>query len=142
MNTISEIGSLLKLIYKKYSLRLLEKLQGRGFNDLRPSFLELLIVITHEDGPTLKQVGNACGLKKQTMTSHVNELVKRGYINKVQDQKDRRSQRIYLTELGERFRMHLLESLEELEVSYREKIGEITLLQLLNMLKDFHERSS
>ena len=73
MKKISQIGSLLKRIYRVYSSELLTSLQQRGFTDLRPSFLEVLLFICENDGPSIKQIGSGCGLKKQTMTSHLNE---------------------------------------------------------------------
>ncbi|MCB9094244.1 MAG: winged helix-turn-helix transcriptional regulator [Halobacteriovoraceae bacterium] len=140
MNTVSEIGSLLKKIYRIYSTQVLKYLESKGFSDLRASFLEILIFVAETDGPSLKMIGSACNLKKQTMTSHVNELVKRGYLKKVQGVHDKREQRIYFTELGERFRMSLREAIVEIESQYIHKIGEVELLRIKNMLNDFYEK--
>ena len=90
MKKIANIGSLLKKIYRVYSVELMKELQSRGFNDLRPSFLEILMYLSENDGPSIKMIGKACGLKKQTMTSHLNELEKRGYITRVHSEHDKR----------------------------------------------------
>jgi DNA-binding MarR family transcriptional regulator len=108
MKKTAEIGSLLKKIYRIYSNDLLGELQVRGFLDLRPSFLEILMFISSNNGSSIKQIGTACGLKKQTMTSHLNELEKRGYIVRKASEKDRRELKVFLTNYGEKFKLALL----------------------------------
>lgn len=56
MKRIANIGSLLKKIYRAYSVELIKKLEGCGFNDLRPSFLEILMYLTENDGPSIKLI--------------------------------------------------------------------------------------
>ena len=138
MNKISNIGSLLKRIYRFYSTELLNSMQKKGFTDLRASFLEVLLFICENHGPTIKQIGAGCGLKKQTMTSHLNELEKRGYIKREVNPNDKRAQRIFLTEYGEKFKLNLFQSVDELENSYSSIIGEVELLRVENLLENFH----
>jgi len=141
MNLIGNIGSLLKISYRIYSHSLLKQLQEKGFNDLRPSFLEILIVISDKQGASLKEIGQDCFLKKQTMTSHVNELVKRGYVRKVKGEKDRREQRIFFTELGDKFQMSLKEEINNVQQFYLNNIGEIELLKIQNSLNELIEKT-
>ena len=68
MKRIANIGSLLKKIYRVYSIELMKELQSRGFNDLRPSFLEILMYLTENAGPSIKLIGRAGGRKKQSLT--------------------------------------------------------------------------
>ncbi len=139
MKRISNIATLSKKIYRSYGLALLGELQQRGFNDLRPSFLEILNFICEHDGPSIKSIGNYCGLKKQTMTSHLNELEKRGYIIKKIGEKDRREQRVFLTEYGEKFKFILFEIITDLERKYSERIGDVELDRVELLLKDFNK---
>lgn len=113
-------------------------MQKKGFTDLRASFLEVLLFICENQGPTIKKIGAGCGLKKQTMTSHLNELEKRGYIKREVNPNDKRAQRIYLTEYGEKFKLNLFQSVNELEYSYSSIIGEVELLRVENLLENFH----
>lgn len=136
MKTISTIGSLLKRIYRHYSNELLRGLQNRGFTDLRPSFLEVLIVICEKEGASIKEIGLECGLKKQTMTSHLNELEKREYINRRINPKDKREQNIHLTQMGEKFKLALMETLEEVEADYISKVGAVELERTQFVLKN------
>lgn len=125
MKKISTIGLLLKKIYRIYSSDLLQKLQDKGFTDLRPSFIEVMIFVCEHQGPSIKEIGEACGLKKQTMTSHLNELYKRGYIVRKSGVNDKRTQNVFLTEHGETFKLNLIEAIDELDREYISKIGEV-----------------
>jgi DNA-binding MarR family transcriptional regulator len=137
---ISQIGTLLKKLYKSYSNELLEKLQDRGFTDLRVSFLEVLNYVSRNDGVSIKLIGDGCGLKKQTMTSHLNELVKRGYLRREKGQNDRREQNIYLTSYGQQFRIALNECISELDEHYSQLVGSVELERLLSILRLTQQR--
>lgn len=140
MNVVSEIGFFLKQLYRIYSNLILEKLEARGFTDLRPSFLEILVYVSEHDGPTMSQIGKACLLKKQTMTSHTKELIKRGYLKKIESEKDKREQRIYFTEMGERFRLNLLESISDTEQVVTSQLGAVEMLRIKETLENFYNK--
>jgi DNA-binding MarR family transcriptional regulator len=140
MKKVSSIGSLVKKIYRNYSVELLSLLQVRGFTDLRPSFLEVLLFICEHNGPTIKEIGHGCGLKKQTMTSHLNELEKRGYIERKINPEDKREQNIFLTEYGLKFKLNLFESINEIEKKYTDLIGDLELNRIEMTLKNFHAK--
>lgn len=138
MKRIANIGSLLKKIYRVYSIELMKELQSRGFNDLRPSFLEILMYLSENDSPSIKMIGKACGLKKQTMTSHLNELEKRGYITRAHSEHDKREQLVNLTDYGEKFKLNLLQVTNELERNYTSKLGEVELDRVELMLDNLY----
>lgn len=140
MKKVSSIGSLVKKIYRTYSVELLSLLQVRGFTDLRPSFLEVLLFICEHNGPSIKEIGSGCGLKKQTMTSHLNELEKRGYIERKLNLEDKREQNIFLTEYGLKFKLNLFESINEIEKKYTDLIGDLELNRIEMTLKNFHSK--
>ena len=142
MKKINQIGLLLKKIYRIYSNDLLLELQQKGFTDLRPSFLEVLLFIAENEGSTIKDIGQACGLKKQTMTSHLNELEKRDYIIRQSGEKDKREQHVSLTEYGQKFRFSLFESVNEIEKKYSQKIGDVELDRVLYSLQSFYDKMS
>jgi len=138
MKRIANIGGLLKKIYRVYSIELIKELQSSGFNDLRPSFLEILMYLSENDGPSIKMIGRACGLKKQTMTSHLNELEKRGYITRANSDVDKREQLVFLTDYGEKFKLNLLQVTNDLERQYTSKIGEVELDRVELMLDNLY----
>lgn len=137
---ISHIGSLLKKLYRIYTSECLQLLEGKGFSDLRPSFLEILIYICENEGASIKDIGKNCSLKKQTMTSHLNELEYRGLIYRKISIKDKREQKIYLTEYGEKFKFSLFESIGELERKIVHLIGDVELNRVEYQLQHFHEK--
>jgi len=142
MKKVSHIGSLLKKIYRIYSNELLQLLEKRGYSDLRPSFLDILLYICDHEGPTIKEIGQACGLKKQTMTSHLNELEKRGYILRKTSAVDRREQNILLSQNGEKFKLSLYECVELIEVEYKKVLGEVELDRTEHLLTNFYRKLS
>jgi DNA-binding MarR family transcriptional regulator len=138
MNRLSNIGNLLKKTYRIYSQSLLAMLKDRGFSDLRASFLEILSYLCEFEGASIKDIGHSCGLKKQTMTSHLNELEKRGYVQRRVGLKDKRQQKIFLTEYGEKFKLSLIDVTNELSGNYAEKIGDVELERIEHTLTNFH----
>jgi DNA-binding MarR family transcriptional regulator len=140
MNRVSVIGGLLKKIYRMYAQELLGQLQQKGFTDLGPSFLEVLLFISENEGPSIKQVGQGCGLKKQTMTSHLNELENRGYVERRLNPSDRREQKVHLTDYGEKFKLALMESVREIETNYEQLVGDVELDRIEHTLKTFYQR--
>lgn len=138
MKRIANIGSLLKKIYRAYSIELIRELQARGFNDLRPSFLEILMYLSENEGPSIKMIGRSCGLKKQTMTSHLNELEKRGYITRMHSEQDKREQLVHLTGYGEKFKLNMLQVTNDLERQYTQKLGEVELDRVELMLDNLY----
>jgi DNA-binding MarR family transcriptional regulator len=138
MKRIANIGSLLKKIYRVYSVELIKELQSSGFNDLRPSFLEILMYLSENDNPSIKMIGLACGLKKQTMTSHLNELEKRGYITRTHSEHDKREQLVQLTDYGQKFKLNLLQVTNDLERQYTKKLGEVELDRVELMLDNLY----
>jgi len=140
MRRISIIGSLLKKIYRNYSTDLLVALQAKGFLDLRPSFLEILMFVCDTEAPSIKEIGHACGLKKQTMTSHLNELEKRGYIIRKTGERDKRELKVFLTDYGQRFKVNLLEVINDLESNYLKTVGDVELERIVHTLENFHNK--
>src|SRR5690606_6104322 len=112
----------------------------RGFLDLRPSFLEILMYLCDNDSPSIKDIGVACGLKKQTMTSHLNELENRGYIIRKTGSEDRREQRVVLTDYGYKFKLTLMEVVSELEIKYINLIGSVEIDRVVHVLENFYSK--
>lgn len=136
MKKIAHIGSLVKKIHRQYNAELLETLLDQGFNDLRASFLEILLYISDHESPSIKEIGIACGLKKQTMTSHLNELERRGYIKRESSLADKREQLVLLTDYGKKLRLSIFSIVDEIEKKYLEKIGEVELDRIERMLEN------
>lgn len=139
MKKLANIGALLKKCHRIYSNDLMLQLKIRGFKDLRSSFLDVLLYICERNGPNIRDIALSCGLKKQTMTGHLNELEKRGYILRQTNQDDKREQHVFLTELGLRFKTNLQESIGDLEKKYIEVMGDMELDRAHSALKYFYD---
>lgn len=139
MKQISLIASLLKKNQRLYTLALLSELEDRGYTDLRPSFIEIMNFLSENEGASIKEIGLSCGLKKQTMTTHINELEKRGYINRRIGAKDRREQKIHLTHYGQSFKIKLQEVIELIDLDLSEKLGGVEIERLYHILDKLHQ---
>lgn len=140
-NRVTDIGNLLKKIYRSYSADLIFQLESKGYMDLRVSFLDILtFVIENPSGPSIKEIGAFCGLKKQTMTGHLNELIKRGYIEKKSGLKDKREQKIFLTDYGMKFQFDYREVIQKLELDFINDFGEVELDRIRSILYEFYQK--
>lgn len=137
---MSNIGNLLKKIHRQYTHELMELLENRGFTDLRPSFLDILMFVCDMENPSIKEIGAHCGLKKQTMTSHLNELEKRGYIKRTVGENDKREIRVTLTEYGQKFKVGLLQVLEDVDNNYEKTMGDVELDRIELSLNSFYQK--
>ena len=140
MDKVAKIGSLLKKIYRVYSNTLIQTLEDQGFLDLRVSFLEILIYISQNPNSSIKLIGEACGLKKQTMTSHLNELERRGYISRSPSPQDKRELQVNLTHYGIKFKVSLFNVMNQLETEYDSKLGEVEMERISFSLENFYQK--
>ncbi len=140
MDKVAKIGSLLKKIYRVYSNTLIQTLEDQGFLDLRVSFLEILIYISQNPNSSIKLIGEACGLKKQTMTSHLNELERRGYISRSPSPQDKRELQVNLTDYGIKFKVSLFNVMNQLETEYDSKLGEVEMERISFSLENFYQK--
>ncbi|QJC50976.1 winged helix-turn-helix transcriptional regulator [Paenibacillus albicereus] len=93
------IGFLLGAAYRKVSLTLLQQLRDW---DITPEQWAMLARICERGGRIQRELGELTGKDKPTTTRILELLEAKGLIVKRADPKDRRSQRIYATEQGER----------------------------------------
>lgn len=77
-----------------------EELKKSRFNDLTPKELHAIDAITMCKNPTVSQVAGKLHLSRATMTVTVDRLVRKGYVERVRSQKDRRIVHLKLTMRG------------------------------------------
>ena len=53
-----------------------------GHEGLTYSYIEVISYICENEGESIKTIGSSLGLKKQTMTNHISELEKRGFLER------------------------------------------------------------
>lgn len=98
-----------------------------GFAELSMRQVLYIDTIAHMECPSFGELAEALGISRPSVTVLVGKLIRKGYLQKVQDGEDRRSFHIHLTEKGRQFtRLHknvhermvkvMIERLSETEV--------------------------
>jgi len=68
--------------------------------DLTPAQWAVLIRLSEQDGLNMTELGNLLYFDKPTTTGVVNRLVKKKYVKKVKNRKDRRVTHVFITDIG------------------------------------------
>ncbi|MEM6956463.1 MAG: MarR family transcriptional regulator [Myxococcota bacterium] len=80
-----------------------ERIRAAGFDDYRPSDVEIVARLPDEAGTTVTELVRRARRSKQAVGKLVSSLEERGYVQRRPDPDDGRAQRIFLTSRGERF---------------------------------------
>ena len=84
-----------------------QALKDRGIADLSMNEMHTLEAIGYESIKTMSETAEILKITLGTLTTSVNRLVKKGYVRRLQDEKDRRIVLIKLTDSGqEAFKTH------------------------------------
>jgi DNA-binding MarR family transcriptional regulator len=105
--------------------------------NLRPAQFSVLLLIRENPGFSQSTIGQILGIQRANFVSLLDELEKRGWVERRRSQKDRRSFALHLTKQGEVFMkqanaMHL-----ELETALKLRLGEQDSELLLRLLNEF-----
>jgi len=68
--------------------------------DLTPAQWAVLVRLSEQDGLNMTELGNLLYFDKPTTTGVVNRLVKKKYVKKVKNRKDRRVTHVFITDAG------------------------------------------
>src|SRR5205814_3776828 len=71
-----------------------------GFTDLRPAHGNVMEQLIHEDGLRISTLAERSGMTPQSMGELVDELERRGYVQRRPDPADRRAKPVFLTARG------------------------------------------
>lgn len=94
---ISEIKQLQDRIFEKM-------LKSNGIQDLNGPQGRILSVLWEEDNLSISELSNRTSLAKTSLTSMLDRLVERDYLNRVYDDLDKRQIRIILTQKAKSLR--------------------------------------
>lgn len=84
--------------------------------DLTPAQWAVLIRLAEQDGLNMTELGQLLYFDKPTTTGVVNRLVKKKYVKKVKNRKDRRVTHVFITDAGK----EALKPVEPIVQSYRD----------------------
>lgn len=109
-----------------------------GF-DITAEQLKMLVVLWEEDGKTQNELGVSIGKFKTSVTKLVDGLEKRNLIQRVPHPSDRRSNIVYLTEVGKNIKKQLIPIIEKTLHEVHSNISNeklITFHEVLNQIEE------
>ena len=102
----------IRVIYRNMTNLHNSKLAEYG---LTTSQVGVLVQLWIEDGLTQKEIAEELQLRPASITGLVNILVSKGWIDRREDTKDARINRVYLTEEGKNIRLKCMSANDEIE---------------------------
>ena len=136
-------GYLIGQINKLINRRINELLKEENVNEFNGAQGTIIFVLTEEGPMPIKDIGKATGLAKTSLTSMLDRMEKQGLIKKRENENDRRSTIIDLTERSREYKEVIEKVSQEVNREFYKKIKakdierfEATLQKVLDNLKD------
>lgn len=133
--TSGELPALLALTFRLAMDEIHEQLAAEGFTGVRPAHGFTFQFLSHREGATAVEIGEHLGITKQAAVQLVDELEKRGYVQRRPHPVDRRSRLVSLTPRGWACIERVMARSRDLEAQWATIIGEERLGQLEADLK-------
>lgn len=127
-------SALLQVAYNSLARRIFGFVAGAGFSELRPSHGNVLEPLSYVDGQRLNELAARAGMTPQSMGELVDDLERRGYVERRADPADRRAKRVHLTEKGRATRAAAAQAVTEMEERLVGLLGRATYVRLRAML--------
>jgi DNA-binding MarR family transcriptional regulator len=141
-----DLPALLAMSFRAVMDQIHEQLATEGYDDVRPAHGFAFHFLSHRSGATAVELGEHLGITKQAAVQLVDELEKRGYVERRPHPTDRRSRLISLTPRGWRCIERVVALSRQAEARWAELVGIDRLTQLREDLLTFvadasHERT-
>jgi DNA-binding MarR family transcriptional regulator len=117
------LGKLLLATHRDFTRRVIEKISRYGHDGLTPSHASLLRYIPLT-GARLTDLAEKTEMSKQSVSEVIDELVKKGYLKRVPEEKDLRAKKVCFTEHGEKLLTDGIKAVKEVRAEYAAIIGE------------------
>lgn len=127
------IGSLLRIPYEAVRDRMLDGLHERGYTDLVPAHLNLLLWPGPENQRP-SELATQTRMSKQALNYLLGQLEQLGYLTRQDDRSDQRSKRIHLTSRGNAVIKAIREIVLEVEAEWEQQLGPRKFAQLRDIL--------
>ncbi|WP_020667876.1 MarR family winged helix-turn-helix transcriptional regulator [Amycolatopsis nigrescens] len=131
-----DLPGLLALTFRAMMDQIHEQLAAEGFGDVRPAHGFAFQFLSHR-GATAVELGDHLGVTKQAAVQLVDELVKRGYVQRQAHPTDRRSRIVTLTARGWQCIERVVEHSKQAEARWAELVGEERIGELRAALTGF-----
>ncbi len=127
-------SALLQAAYNSLARRIFRFVAAAGFSDLRPSHGNVLEHLSYVDGQRLNELAARSGMTPQSMGELVDDLERRGYVERHADPADRRAKRVHLTQKGRATRAVAAQAVTEMEGRLEALLGHATYVRLRAVL--------
>src|SRR5262245_43413942 len=97
------LGALLRLAHQSLVRRVLDELSDVGYDDVQAShFAPMQALWDHPEGLRVTELAAKARITKQSMGELVGQLVRRGYLARIDDPEDGRAWKVRITPFGRR----------------------------------------
>jgi DNA-binding MarR family transcriptional regulator len=110
-------------------------LEDAGYADIRPTH-GCVFRFVRDDGMRLTELAHLAGMTKQSVGELVDDLVDRGYVERIPDPEDRRAKLICLTDRGAEAQRVGFGLLTDIEKRWAKRFGAARVRQLRELLEE------
>lgn len=143
MSELKELTSracLLQLISTRMSSKqAMQRFLKNTQADITFEMLQVMSCLWDEQGISQQIIAERTSKDKACLTNLMQNLEKKGYICRKEDEKDKRNKLVYLTERGEDFKNWISPMLEQYYIRLEDKLGEEKLIQIELLLRELQE---
>ncbi|GAB2960716.1 MarR family transcriptional regulator [Amycolatopsis acidiphila] len=132
-----DLPGLLALTFRAVMDQIHEHLAAEGFDDVRPAHGFAFQYLSHSGGATAVELAEHLGVTKQAAVQLIDELEKRGYVERRPHPTDRRARMVGLTQRGWQCIERVVAWSVDAEARWAGLIGAGQLDQLRNGLIEF-----
>ena len=129
------LPGLLEIVIEAIFVEFRAELAEAGYADIRPTH-GCVFRFLREDGMRLTELASLAGITKQSAGEIVDDLVSRGYVERVPDPADRRAKLICLTAKGEEAQRVGHRLFAEIEKRWAERYGEERLTAMRGLAEE------
>ena len=129
------LPGLLDIVSEAFFSEFRDELEQSEFGDIRPTHG---CVFRHVQGEGLRltEIAERAKLTKQSVGEIVDDLVERGYAQRIPDPEDRRAKLICLTEKGERAQAHGRRLFDKVEKRWAQRYGAERIAGLRELMEE------
>ncbi len=118
---------------------LVSSVKDTGLTPGQPKILDFLM---YHDGAIQKDIAKFCHIEPASLTAILNGMESKGYVERRNSGKDRRSLHVYLTETGKRYSARLSREFAKIESEALKGLSEEEVRQLRDLLSRVYENMS
>jgi DNA-binding MarR family transcriptional regulator len=126
---------LLDIVSEAFFSEFRSELEQSEYGDIRPTH-GCVFRHVQEDGLRLTEIAERANMTKQSIGEIVDDLVERGYAQRIPDPEDRRAKLICLTERGEAAQAYGLRLFAKLEKRWGDRYGAERIAALRELLEE------